>query len=276
MAPGAGWLPGEDWVPAQQVDPRTASPARMYDYVLGGKDNYAADREAVERAIEGMGEVLASNVVWENRQFLIRAVRYLVGECGVRNIVDIGAGLPTQMNTHQAAHGIDPGVRIVYVDNDPVVLAHGRALLADNGLTTVLMADMRRPETILGQPDVKEMIESGESVAVLLVAVCHFLRDSDVPEEMVAGFRDALPSGSYVVISHLTTDGPPVDQVRTIEAAYEEASSPMVFRSRERIAGLFAGLELVGPGLVRPHEWHPDEGTHARTNYLYGAVGRTP
>ena len=256
---------------------RTPNVARMYDYFLGGKDNHEWDRVAADEVNAVMGQDLTGAVVWENRQFLIRAVRFLVGACGVRQIIDVGSGLPTQMNTHQVAHGIDPGVRVVYVDSDPVVLAHGRALLADNDRTTVITADMRNPGEVLGHRDVSRMIDFGEPVAVLFVAVCHFIRDDEHPGVMVGRFRDAIGPGSYVVLSHLTTDGPPAGQVKAVEAAYESATSPMVFRSRDAIAGLFTGLDLVDPGrLVRPWQWHTDDAANARTQWLYAAIGRKP
>lgn len=260
------------------VDLRTdrPTPARMYDYFLGGKDNFAIDREAGDQVIDALGETLTCAVVWENRQFLRRVVRYLAVECGIDQFIDIGAGLPTAENTHQIAGVCNPEARVVYVDNDPIVLLHGRALLAENPRTTVITADMRDPQGILDHPDLLRMIDLSRPVAVLLVAVLHFVRDEEGPERIVSAFRDSLAPGSCLAISHLTTDGPPPEEVRKVEAVYADATSPMVFRSREQIEGFFDGLAMLHPGLVRPWAWHRDERTNERTNWLLAGVGRLP
>lgn len=268
-------------VTVSDFDPDTPTPARMYDYFLGGKDNFAADRAAAQKVIESLGEILTRDVVSENRLFLERVVRFLAGECGIEQFVDLGAGLPTVNNTHQIAHAINPDARVVYVDNDPQVLAHGRALLADNPNTTVITADMRDPQAIITHPDVVELIDWNRPVALLAIAVFHFLREEESPRGIVDAFGRVMAAGSYLAISHLTTDGPRADQRRDVEKAYEVATSPMVFRSPAAIVGLLDDFELVAPGLVRAWCWHADPTQNPpspmtylpQTNWLYAAVG---
>lgn len=252
------------------------SAARMYDYCLGGKDNLAVDRAAVDRVTDSIGVQLTKHVVQENRQFLSRAVQYLVRDAGIRQIIDIGAGLPTQENTHQVAQESDPNVRVVYVDNDATVLVHGRALLAENASTRVITADMREPDTILNHPDLTEMINWSEPVGILFVAVLHFVRDAEDPAGIVAAFRDKAASGSLLALTHLTTDGPSPGKVKAVEAVYEEATSPMVFRPRDEIESFFAGWDLVDPGVVRPWEWRVAKPPVVRTDWLYAGIGQKP
>ena len=268
----------DESVRAGRVDLRTdrPTPARMYDYFLGGKDNFAVDRVAGDEVIETLGETLTYAVVWENRHFLRRVVRYLATECGIDQFIDIGAGLPTAENTHQIAQACNPAAKVVYVDNDPIVLIHGRALLANNPRTTVITADMRDPRGILDHPNLLRMIDLSRPVAVLLVAVLHFVPDADGPERIVSAFRDSLAPGSCVAISHLTSEGPPADEVLKVEDVYADATSPIVFRSGRQIAGFFDGLDMLTPGLVRPWAWHQDERVSERTNWLYAGVGRLP
>lgn len=264
-----------------ELDPSVPTPARMYDYFLGGKDAYPVDREAGQRVKESLGSTLTRDVVWENRLFLERVVRFLAGECGIGQFVDLGAGLPTRMNTHEVAQAVNPGAHVVYVDNDPQVLVHGNALLAENANTTVIAADMRDPQAIITHADVGELIDWDRPVAVLAIAVFHFLREEDSPRGIVDAFDRVMAAGSYLAISHLTSDGPPVDQRRDVEKAYEVATSPTVFRSPAAIVGLLDDFGLVAPGLVRAHAWHPDPDQQPpepmtdlpQTNWLYAAVG---
>jgi SAM-dependent methyltransferase len=247
------------------------TPARMYDYFLGGKDNFAVDREAAERVKQAIPNTY--EIVWENRFFLQRAVRYLA-EAGIDQYIDLGTGLPTQGNVHEIAQQLIPRARVIYVDNDPIVLAHGQALLANSPGTTVITADMREPHAILSNPDVQALIDLSRPVAVLFVAVLHFVRDSEDPGGIVEAFREVMAPGSYLVLSHLTTDGPPPDAVaRTVEV-YEGATSPIVFRSRQQIAHLFDGFLLERPGLVRPWQWHPEPTDALHTKWLYAGVGK--
>jgi len=265
--------PGGQAATREPVDLRLdrPTPARMYDYFLGGKDNFAVDREAAERVKQAVPNTY--QVVWENRHFLQRAVRYLA-ERGIDQYLDIGTGLPTQGNVHEIARKTIPDARVVYVDNDPIVLAHGRSLLASSPGTTVITADMRQPQTILSDPDLRELIDFSRPVAVLFVAVLHFIKDSEDPAGLIRSFRDVMAPGSYLVLSHLTSDGPPPDAVaRTVEA-YKNATSPMVFRTRDQIAGFFDGFTLQPPGLVRPRQWHPGPADAMPTDSLFAGVAK--
>ncbi|MFE9103246.1 SAM-dependent methyltransferase [Actinomadura geliboluensis] len=257
-------------------DTGTPSPARMYDYFLGGKDNYAADRAAAEQVKAAVGDVLCHATVWENRRFLQRVVRHLA-EAGIDQFVDLGTGLPTQGNVHEVAQEVVPDAHVVYVDNDPIVLAHGRALLATNATTTVITADARDPEAILGHADLRALIDFSRPVAVLSIALFHFIPDDDDPAGIVAAFRERLAPGSYFALSHLTTDGTPAEELERVVEVYRKATSPIVFRPPERIASFFAGFELVEPGLTRPWKWRPEYGPSGpQTDSLYAGLGRLP
>jgi SAM-dependent methyltransferase len=269
-------LPSMDgsWGPAVDIHVDQPTPARMYDYFLGGKDNFPVDREAADQVGAMVGKMLARDVVWENRHFLQRAVRWLA-DAGIDQFIDIGAGLPTQGNVHEIAQQVIPDARVVYVDYDPIVLAHGRALLGDNHTTTVITADMRDPQSVLAHPDLRALIDFSRPVAVLFVAVFHFITDAENPARIVAAFRDVMAPGSYLALSHLTSDGPPADQVAHTEQVYKAATSPMIFRSRTAIESYFDGFDLVDPGLVRPWKWHP-AGDGPRTDVFLGGVAIRP
>jgi hypothetical protein len=235
------------------VDPSTPHIARMYDYWLGGKDNFAADREAAQKIVEiSGGRVLRG--VRLNRAFLRRAVRTATA-AGVRQFLDLGSGLPTQDNVHQVA---GPGARVVYADYDPVVRAHGQALLAGVDGVAVIEADLRRPAEILEHPHVRELIDFGEPVAILFVAVLHFVHDEYDPAGLVARFGDAVASGSHLILSHLSRDAFP-DKMAETEQVYERSSAGMVARPRAEILRFFDGFELLDPGLVGPTEWRPED-----------------
>lgn len=262
------------------VDPNTANVARMYDHYLGGKDNYSADREAAEKALaavpEGRTEVL------QNREFLRRVVRYWVGECGIRQILDIGAGLPTVDNTHEVAHRVEPSTRIVYVDHDPVVLAHARALLANGSdNVAVVQADLRAPTKILDDPATQELIDPSQPLGVLLVAILHFITEEEDPAGLVAQLRDALAPGSYLALSHVNPSRP--GDAARVEAVYRQANRPVKFRGREQIAKFFDGFELIEPGIVHVAEWRPDlldpdidRQDGYGLSWILGGVGRVP
>jgi SAM-dependent methyltransferase len=266
------WRRDEGHVPVG-IDPATPSPARMYDYFLGGKDNFPSDREAADKVKAVIPNTY--DIVWENRRFLQRTVRHLAGR-GVRQFIDIGAGLPTQGNVHQIAQEVIPDARVVYVDNDPIVLAHGRALLAENDTTTVVQADLRDPATILEHPELHALIDFEQPFALLLVAIFHFIADEYDPEGLAAAYRDVLPSGGYLTLSHLTSTGADPAGVAATEAVYQSASSPIIFRPKDRIEGFFEGLDLIDPGLVHLYDWHPDGQEEFRTGWLYGGVARKP
>jgi hypothetical protein len=247
--------------------------ARMYDDALGGKDNFAVDRAANSRLYATVGEDRVRHTAMENRRFLGRAVEYLAQKCGIRQFLDVGSGLPTVRNTHQIAKEADPGARVIYVDIVPIVAVHGRALLSDDN-TRIVTADMRRPETILEAPVVQQMIDFTEPVAVLFVAVFHFITAQDDPARIVAAFRERQAPGSYVAISHLTTDGMSAGEQDGWHAGFAGATVPLVLRSEAEIHGLFDGYQLVDPGLVRPWQWHPGADDSPRTTSLFGGVGR--
>lgn len=256
--------------------PDIPSTARIYDYLLGGKDNYPADRAAAAEIAQALPNVRTS-FRW-NRAFLGRAVRYLVTEQGIGQFIDIGTGLPTAGNVHEVAQEADPAARVVYVDNDPVVLAHGRHLLHGVPGTTILEHDLRRPEDILSDPELRALIDFGEPVAVLLVAILHFIPDSDEPATVISKLLEPFPSGSHLVISHGTADAVP--GVNDAAAVYQQSTSSAHVRSREHIQRLIDGLDLVEPGIVWLPEWRPDPGTEPPQNpadaYFYALVARKP
>ncbi|MFG1824256.1 SAM-dependent methyltransferase [Microbispora bryophytorum] len=231
----------------------TASVARMYDYYLGGKDNYAIDRQCAQRVISAVP--LAREIARANRAFLGRAVRFLAGEAGIGQFIDIGAGLPTQDNVHQVAQRANPASRVVYIDNDPVVLVHARALLARDAQTRAILRDMRRPGEILADRDLVHLLDLSRPVAVLLVAVLHFIPDEHGAYEAVRTLVDAMAPGSFLVVSH-------VERCPELEAAarhYERANAPAVLRSVGEITRFFDGLDLVLPGLVNLRRWRPND-----------------
>lgn len=232
-------------------DVSVPSTARMYDYWLGGQDNFAADRAAALR-VEGAAPGARLMAV-ENRRFLQRAVRFLAAS-GVRQFLDVGTGLPTRGNVHEVAQGLDPAARVVYVDNDPMVLAHSRALKTGAG-TLVVQADLREPEVILARA--AALLDFTEPVAVLLVAVLHFIGEQDKPAACVSVLLDAVPAGSWLVISHVTGEFS-ADGAARSAAEYRQVAPGATVRSRPAVLGFFDGLELAEPGLVRISDWRPD------------------
>ncbi|MCW2913131.1 MAG: hypothetical protein JWN52_1199 [Actinomycetia bacterium] len=233
----------------QGLDTSRPHPARVYDCWLGGKDNYAVDRAVAQQTVELAPETLRS--VRDNRAFLHRAVRYLAEEVGIDQFIDIGSGLPTMENTHEVAQRYRSGARVVYVDNDPVVFAHGNALLATNGHTRVIQADLRDPDQILGHREICSLIDPGRPVAILLVAVLHFLGDADDPYAIVARLREAAAPGSHLVVSHLTGDCDPAKGREAVKI-WERARAAVVptLRTRRQVEGLLDGLDVVDPGVV--------------------------
>ncbi|MDI2127838.1 SAM-dependent methyltransferase [Yinghuangia seranimata] len=262
------------------IDVTRPHPARMYNYYLGGKDNFAADREAAEQVIAAAPSARPS--ARGNRLFLRRAVRYLARR-GVRQFLDVGTGIPTVGNTHEAAQELAPDARVVYADNDPIVLVHARALLrgTPEGRTSYVEADVRKPGTILAHPQVRGVIDFGKPVAVLLVALLHFVRDEEDPAALVAELRDALVPGSYLVLTHTSADFD-AERARGGAQIYNRATAPAVLRERAEILHLFDGFDLVEPGLVPLPEWDPDDdpydGAYGEYDeslvWLYGGVGR--
>jgi hypothetical protein len=259
-----------------EIDTSRPHPARMYDYYLGGKDNYVVDREAAAAVLHALPE--ARDIARENRAFLQRVVRYLVGEAGIRQIIDIGTGIPSAGNVHEVAQHIDPGVRVAYVDNDPIVHVHAGALLTGRGHTGIVLADLRDPREILDHPKVRELIDLDEPAALLLVAIMHFITDEEQPAHIIATFRDVMAPGSYLALSHSTADLHDQAIANAATAVYAKAASPLVLRNLGQVTALFDGWELVQPGVVQVPVWRPD-GKLPRPSYLekigiYGGVGR--
>jgi hypothetical protein len=259
-----------------QIDTSRPHPARMYDYYLGGKDNYVVDREAAAAVLRAVPEV--RDMARENRTFMQRAVRYLVGEAGLRQIIDIGTGIPTAGNVHEVAQQIDPAVRVAYVDNDPIVHVHASALLTGQGRTSIVLADLRDPEGILDHPKVRELIDFGEPVALLLVAIMPFITDQEGPGQIIATFRKALAPGSFLALSHGTADFHDQAAADVGTAVYAKATAPLVLRSHAQITALFDGWDLAEPGLVQVPLWRPDgqlpRSRELRKIGIYGGVGR--
>jgi S-adenosyl methyltransferase len=255
-------------------DPSVAHQARMYDYMLGGKDNFAADRAATEAAYEIWPDMAFA--ARENRAFLGRMVRYLAGEAGIRQFLDIGTGIPTAGNTHQVAQVIAPESRVVYVDYDPVVLAHARALLTSTeaGATEYIDADLRDTATILDQAG--QLLDFTQPVAVTLISVLHAIPDSDDPYAIVATLLDTLPSGSYLAITHAGADLLDPERLESLQDAWRgKMQQQITWRGREQVLRLFEGTELVEPGLVRVEEWRAEPGTgDGRRSAYWAAVGR--
>jgi S-adenosyl methyltransferase len=240
------------------VDTSRPHPARRYDYWLGGKDHYAADRASAEE-IERNSFPTVRLAARENRQFLGRVVSYLAEREGIRQFLDIGAGLPAANNVHEVAQGVDPRSRVVYVDNDPIVLAHARALLQGTreGATAYIDADVRRPSTILADPDLRTTLDMTRPVALTLLAIMHFIGDAERPREIVAQLRDALPPGSFVVITHATSDHLSPDRREASVLANRRAGVPFQLRTSEEFAPFFDGLDLVPPGITSVVRWRP-------------------
>jgi hypothetical protein len=226
------------------VDPAVPSPARLYDYYLGGTHNYPADREAAERIRAVIPEMMDG--AWANRGFHQRAARW-IAERGVRQFIDIGSGLPTVGNTHEVVQKIIPDARVVYVDNDPVVLAHATELLAGNPTATLIQADLRDPDAILGNRELRELIDFTQPAGLLMTAVVNFVPGTSDPWGLVRRYMDALAPGSYLALSHGTSDKVPPRSLRTLYEIYERASEKVYFRPKTGIERFFDGLEIVPP-----------------------------
>ena len=255
MSSQRGSPPGAGAVPT--FDTRTPHPARIYNYWLGGKDNFAADREAAEAAKAANPGIVAD--VRANRAFLARVVRYLASECGVRQFLDIGTGLPTENNTHDVAQAAAPGARIVYVDNDPIVLLHARALLTSTteGVTAYIDADLRDTGAIL--EEASETLDFTEPVALMLLIILHLIPDEDDPYGIVAKLVRALPGGSYLVAAHPASDIRPAEMAEMTRRVNERMSGPKAtMRDRAGVTRFFDGLDLLEPGIVQPQQWRPD------------------
>ncbi|NEC86180.1 SAM-dependent methyltransferase [Streptomyces sp. SID12501] len=262
----------QDQVRIEGIDTSRPHPARIYDYLLGGKDNYVVDQQAGDALAAAAPEVRIG--LRANRAFMRRAVRHVVGS-GVRQILDIGTGLPTSPNVHEVAQELVPEVRVAYVDNDPIVKVHADALLSrTGGGTSTVLADLRDPRAVLDHPDVRRVIDFDEPVALLLVAVVHFLADAENPGEIVATLRDALPTGSFLVLSHATGDF--ADRTDAQAEYSRKATATLNLRPRAEVERFFAGFELLEPGLTQVPFWHPDAPPPERSEEIgiYGGVAR--
>ncbi|WP_328417414.1 SAM-dependent methyltransferase [Micromonospora sp. NBC_00389] len=269
-------------VPSDRIDTSVPHPARRYNYWLGGKDNFEADRESGDAMAASFPTIRISAL--ENRRFLGRAVGYLAREAGIRQFLDIGTGIPTADNTHEVAQGIAPESRVVYVDNDPIVLAHARALLTSSadGATAYIDADLRDPERILTHPEMLRTIDLSRPVGLMLVAVLHFVPDGDDPYALVRRLLDALPAGSYLAASHATHEYLP-PQVAEEARAAARGGGPhglINLRTRAEFTGFFTDLDVVEPGITSVAEWRAESEPQPRPSAtevsMYGAVARLP
>ncbi len=251
-------------------------PARVYDYLLGGKDNYAPDREVAEQMIKaspGLRETALAN-----RRFMLRSARHLAAELGIRQFLDIGTGLPTAPNLHEVVQEVDPASRVVYVDNDPMVLVNARALLVgtDDGVTDYVQADLRDPDSILGSPQVQRVLDLGKPVAVSLIAILHFVVDDAVVVDVLHRLTAPLAPGSALSLSVITMDGVP-QEMAGVMAAATQRGIPARPRTRAEVEAFVAGLDVIDPGVVRVNRWRPDadEPAGAPEVPVYGVVALT-
>jgi S-adenosyl methyltransferase len=265
------------------VDPDTPSPARLYDYCLGGTDNFPADRDAAEKIRARMPEL--ADAAWANRGFHQRTALWMAASQGIRQFIDIGSGLPTQNNTHQAVQKAAPDARVLYVDNDPLVRAYASALLAGDGSTGFITADLRDPESVLTDPRTRELIDFGQPVGLLMTAVLHFVADGSNPRGLLARYLGELAAGSYLALSHVTADQKPPAAVHVLLDTYARATEQLSMRTRAEVERFFDGLELVPPyegataAVTYVGEWgaeDPELADSDGSRWCYGAVARRP
>jgi hypothetical protein len=254
------------------------SSARMYDYFLGGSHHFAVDRAAAERVLAGFPRI--ADGMRANRDFLRRAVRYLVA-AGVDQFLDLGSGIPTVGNVHEVAQRDNPTARVLYVDIEAIAVEHSRALLAANPYASVIQADLRRPADVLADPEVTRLLDLSRPLAVLIVGTMHFIPDDGNPDGLtpagiVAGYRDALPSGSYLALTHGTGDDMPPELAEAALSVYRHSPTPINLRDRATVAAMFDGFTLVEPGLVPIHAWHPEVEADMKYPFAYGGVARKP
>jgi hypothetical protein len=257
------------------VDVTVASPARIYDYYLGGHDNYPADQAAAENALTAVPQ--GRTIARANRRFLARAVRYMADQ-GIGQFIDLGTGIPTRPNVHEVARSVIPGARVVYVDNDPLVTAHNRALLARAEGIAAVHGDIREPHGILTSPELGQLIDFDQPVGVLFVAVLHFIPPEDDSESLVRSFAMCMTGGSYLAVSHISSDGTSPDVAAAVQRAYRTASAPAVFRTADQIRGFFDGMDLVPPGLTDVLSWpsRTPVGVSPPALWVLAGVGRKP
>jgi len=257
----------------RDFDPNVPNVARIYNWLLGGKDNFAADRRAAAKLLDAVPH--AAVAARENRAFLHRAVRFLADEAGIRQFLDIGAGLPTSSAVHEIIHGAVPLPVVVYADNDPVVIRHAETLTGGAAGVAAIQADLRQPRELLNLAANHNLIDLARPVAILLVAVLHFIEDSDDPFAIVNHYKDHMAPGSFLVISHVTADHIPAGAAFHAREAYADASAPGVPRTRTEVLKFFGGLDMVRPGLVNVSEWRPrDRRPTAGPALFYAGIGR--
>ena len=269
------WTKAESGHILPKIDMTKPNAARIYDYWLGGKDNFEADRVAAEKVLTQMPGQRRSAL--ENRRFLRRAVEFLAGQAGIDQFLDIGVGLPTQGAVHEVAHEINPRSHVAYVDYDPAVVAHANALLATPDQSVVVTEDIRRPRELLANPVIRGHLDFDRPIAVLALAIFHFVADKDDPAAITACLREALAPGSYLVLTHICQELLP-DKAAAARAkdVYQRAGQPIQARGTEEIRGYFGDFELVEPGLVPKHAWRPESGAAAAdpTDISLGGVAR--
>ncbi|MGM1064744.1 SAM-dependent methyltransferase [Saccharothrix sp. Mg75] len=266
-----------DWAPGD-IDLGRPSIARVYDYWLGGAHNFAVDRAVADRVLADVP--VLKTLILNHRSFLRRAVRHLLSR-GVRQFLDLGSGIPTVGNVHEIAQAVDPSARVVYVDRDPVAVAHSRAILTGNPLVNVLQTDMRDVDAVVRSPEVRGLLDFGRPIGVLMVALLHFVPDDEDPRGIVAAYRDAVPPGSFLVLSHAGYEEGEWDPVwNDAKNTYDRGVSEMTYRPKREVEALFTGFELVPPGVARLPLWHPespDDVDEGAAHFLgFGAVGRKP
>lgn len=258
---------------AAVLRPGVPSPARIYDYLLGGKDNFAADRAAAYELLAAFPD--ARKVARANRGFMVRALWFLAAQ-GIRQYVDLGTGFPTSPNVHEVTRQVLPDARVIYADCDPTVTAHNRALHATVPGVTAIEGDLRCPQEILSHPELLGQIDFTKPVAVLMVAVLHFIRPEEDPGAIVRAFVDRMAPGGYLVISHGVSDSTPPHVLDAITTTYSGATSPVTPRTADEVATFFDGLELVSPGLVDVTRWRPERRTRAKGIQVAAGVGHKP
>ncbi|MEC3998789.1 SAM-dependent methyltransferase [Actinacidiphila sp. DG2A-62] len=278
MSDGMAWTRRPAGYQPPEIDTSVPHSARVYDYILGGKDNYPPDREAAEKMLAGWpGFRLSAR---ENRTFMHRAVRYLA-EQGIDQFLDIGTGIPTSPNLHEVAQGVVPAARVVYVDNDPIVLAHAGARLnsTPEGRIAYLHADMRDPDAVFESPEVGETLDLSRPVGLSIIAVLQFVTDDQQAYDLVRRYLAPLPAGSFLVISTVTIASN-TEQIGGVVAEYTRRGMPARHRTREQVEPFFEGLEQVDPGIVLVHRWRPEPGSEGRVKdsdvAMIGAVARKP
>jgi S-adenosyl methyltransferase len=259
------------WPP--EVDVTRPNAARVYDVYLGGGHNFEVDREFARRATELLPDVAV--VARMNRAYLQRVVREL-SHAGVEQFLDLGSGIPTAGNVHESARAINPKARVVYVDNEPVAVAHSSMILEGNDLAGVVNADVRNPDAVLGHPQTRRLLDLDQPVALIMCTILHFISDADDPIGIVRTYRDALCAGSYLAISHGTTDNRP--DLAAFGEAYRDTPNPVTLRPRAAVERFFDGFDLIEPGLVFTPQWRPeapdDVGTGPERSGVYAGVGR--